>query len=312
MSAEADAVPLRHGGYRAVVHPFGARLGRLSHDGADLVEPAPGGPDDRHRGSVLAPWPNRVGDACYTFGGERLRLPVTEPDRGHALHGLAHSQRWRVADARVQRAALELEVPTGPGWPFRLHLAVTYTLADDGLGVLLVGTNVGDRPLPYGCGAHPYLVCGDPPVTTELTLPAATRLEIDDRLLPTGSAPVQDVAADFRRPAVIGSRTFDHCFTDLASSRDGQPVVMLRGTSQPAGPAGHPGVSLTWGDWGRWVQVHTPGRPAEPGAPHGVAVEPMSCPPDALRTGTDLVVLSPGRRHEAWWRIAAGRPAVRR
>ncbi len=311
MTIETDAVPLRHGPYRALVHPFGARLGRLSHHDADLVEPAPGGPDDRHRGSVLAPWPNRVGDACYTFGGERLRLPVTEPGRGHALHGLAHSHRWRVVDSRPERVALELDVPTGPGWPFRLHLAVTYTLAVDGLGVRLVGTNVGDRPLPYGCGAHPYLVSGDPPADTELTLPAATRLEIDGRLLPIGSAPVQDVAADFRHPAVIGARSLDHCFTDLAPGGDGHPLAVLRGTS-PAARAGHPGVSLTWGGWARWVQVHTPGPPAGPGAPHGVAVEPMSCPPDAFRTGTDLVVLRPGRRHEAWWRIAAGPPAARR
>jgi aldose 1-epimerase len=33
----------------------------------------------------------------------------------------------------------------------------------------------------------------------------------------------------------------------------------------------------------------------------GVAIEPMSCPPDALRSGTDLVVLESGQYWLATW-----------
>jgi len=42
-----------------------------------------------YRGATLAPWPNRVVDGRYTFAGVERRLALTEPDRGHALHGLA-------------------------------------------------------------------------------------------------------------------------------------------------------------------------------------------------------------------------------
>jgi aldose 1-epimerase len=37
----------------------------------------------------------------------------------------------------------------------------------------------------------------------------------------------------------------------------------------------------------------------------GIAVEPMTCPADAFNSGTDLVVLDPGAKHEAGWTISA-------
>jgi len=34
-----------------------------------------------------------------------------------------------------------------------------------------------------------------------------------------------------------------------------------------------------------------------------LAVEPMTCPPDALRSGKDVLVLEPGQRWAGSWRI---------
>ena len=60
-----------------------------------------------YRGAVIAPWPNRVVDGRYTFDGRIHQLPLNEPDRGHALHGLAHWVRWAVASAGPDRVRLE-------------------------------------------------------------------------------------------------------------------------------------------------------------------------------------------------------------
>ena len=38
-------------------------------------------------------------------------------------------------------------------------------------------------------------------------------------------------------------------------------------------------------------------------ARQAVAIEPMTCPPDAFNTGTDLVVLEPGETHGAAFTI---------
>ncbi|MEV5974747.1 hypothetical protein [Streptomyces sp. NPDC051921] len=50
------------------------------------------------------------------------------------------------------------------------------------------------------------------------------------------------------------------------------------------------------------VQVYTGDTLAEPERRRrGVAVEAMSCPPDAFRSGTDLTVLEPGATHVLRW-----------
>ncbi len=53
------------------------------------------------------------------------------------------------------------------------------------------------------------------------------------------------------------------------------------------------------------MQVHTADRPDPDDDRVGLAVEPMTCPPDALNSGTDLVVLAPGDSHAASWEIEA-------
>ena len=52
-------------------------------------------------------------------------------------------------------------------------------------------TNIGAAELPFGYGAHPYLTVGEATVDeVAVTVPAASYLEVDDRLLPTKISPV--------------------------------------------------------------------------------------------------------------------------
>ena len=58
----------------------------------------------------------------------------------------------------------------------------------------------------------------------------------------------------------------------------------------------------------RWYQVFTADparREGFPGVGRAVAVEPMTCPPDALRSGRDLVVLAAGEQREFALRVRA-------
>ena len=55
-----------------------------------------------------------------------------------------------------------------------------------------------------------------------------------------------------------------------------------------------------------WLQVFTGDALPEPlRRTSGVAVEPMTCPPDAFRSGQDLIVLAPGQEFEGLWGISA-------
>ena len=292
------------GDYTADVDVLGAALRSLTHGGQDLVVPS--GADDppgAFRGVVVAPWPNRVVDGRYVFAGVEHQLPTNETARGHALHGFAFDRRWAVVDDSPAEAVLRLDLVPQPGYPFAIQLQAAYTLTDAGLHIALTARNTGAEPAPYGCTIHPYLTCGTPLVDDAvLVLPADTRVEVDDRMSPTGTRPVETVDCDFRAGAAIGSRTIDHAFTDLTAGVDGVVTAQLR---RPEGSESPGGVQMTWGQWARWVQVHTADRPEPDGDRVGLALEPMSCAADAFNSGAGLVVLDPGNEHSAWWGLAA-------
>ena len=291
--------------YTAEVAPLGAALSRLAFEGADLVVPAAADdPPATFRGVVVAPWPNRVVDGRYSFGGVEHQLPVNETARGHALHGFSSDRSWVVVDESAARVALRLDLPPQPGYPFSVRLEATYVLSAAGLRLDLTATNTGDGPAPYGCTIHPYLTCGTPTIDEAvLELPAATRLEVGERLVPAGTAPVEQVDCDFRRGAAVADRRIDHAFTDLTPGPGGTISATLRRSG--AGDRAPRGVRITWGPWAQWVQVHTADRPEPEADRIGLAVEPMSCAPDAFTSGEGLVVLGPGESHHAWWTLAA-------
>ncbi|MGB0101734.1 MAG: aldose 1-epimerase family protein [Nocardioides sp.] len=285
---------LRRGDYAAEIVGVGAALRALTHAGEPLVAGWPAGEIcSDYRGWVLQPWPNRVGDGAYSFAGEGQQLPLTEPARGNALHGLVGWVHWDVHHPDASRAVLRHSLVPQLGYPFAVDLRVDYHLTDAGLVVTISGTNVGDGPAPYGSGHHPYFTLGRAADDLELTVPAGTWSPMDERGLPAPAEPVSGTALDLRDGRAIGDLVLDHPFGDLVGD-----TVVLRD------PASGRAVTLTLGEGCRWLHAYTcdthdPARQA-------VALEPMSCPPDAFRTGTDLVELEPGETHRLSYTISAG------
>jgi aldose 1-epimerase len=295
-------IRLSAGDYRATIASVGASLRELTWQGRHLVVPFDA--DEvrpNYRGAVLAPWPNRVVDGRYQFDGVEHQLALTEPERGHALHGLAVWQDFAVVSHDPGAVALGTTVPAQAGYPFPLGLVVTYSLTEQGLTISLEATNIGRRPAPFGAGIHPYLCAGRGSVDDWfLELPAASVLAVTpDRLVPLELHPVTESASqfDFRRPRVIADTFVDHAFTDLIAGPDRTFTARLI-----EGAGG--GVAITWGEECRWVQVHTADRPGEETHRIGLAVEPMTCPPDAFNSGADLMVLPVGGSALVHWQIA--------
>lgn len=308
-------------GYSAVIASVGATLRVLRHGERDLV--APFDADEvrpQARGAVLAPWPNRVADGRYNFGGETHKLPLTEPERGNAIHGLVMWQEFAPTDnsgAHMRLASdnsathmrLTTDIVAQPGYPFQVRVTVDYHLDERGLTHTVTGENLGGQPAPWGAGFHPYLVAepmdpGDPassPLDSwTLSLPASELLVASaDRLLPLGREPLSSYPEfDFRAAQAIGDVAVDHAFTGLGDEH-GHTLVTL---TNPEGS----GVGMEWGPELPWVQLYTSdSRPGTPEHRHALAVEPMTCPADAFNSGTDLVVLEPGEAHSASWRIFA-------
>jgi aldose 1-epimerase len=291
---------LRHGEHRAVVVELGAALreyavgGRRILDGDDAGSRITGG-----RGQLLVPWPNRVRDGRYRWQGRELQLALSEPAAGNAIHGLTRWTSWQVLDRDERRAVLSATVWPQPGYPFHLTVSVEYALGDGGLAVRVTARNVGPDAAPYGVGQHPYLTVGTDLVDAAvLTIPAAAWLPTDDRGSPLSVEPVAGSGYDFRSGRSIGTQELDTAFTELERDERGRVVVRL------AHPTGSHGSDVWLGEGLDYVQVFTGDTLADQARRRrGVAVEPMSCPPDAFRSGTSVVPLAPGGAHSVEWGI---------
>src|SRR3712207_1943350 len=143
------------------------------------------------RGQNLIPWPNRIRDGKYAFGGQPQQLPLTEPSRNNASHGLVRYLPWVLIDRTPDAVTNRVRVYPQPGWPGWLEASITHRVAEDGLTVTVEATNIGDGEVPFGYGAHPYLTVGESVVDeVSLTVPAAAYLEVDERMLPVRVSPV--------------------------------------------------------------------------------------------------------------------------
>jgi aldose 1-epimerase len=288
---------IRSGGHEAVIGRRGAGLCAYTVDGVDLA--APIGEEEvptAYHGLVLAPWPNRVPDGRWSWAGQELQLPVNEVPTGCALHGLVAWSAWHPRSVSDDAVELGVLVEPQPGYPFALDLAVRWSVADDGLRCRVTARNTGSSAAPFGVAVHPYVVLPGCTVDDlELTLPAASWVETDDRLRPVGLRPVEDGDHDFRSGAPLRDRRLDTAFTDVSGTS-----VQVAGGGRAVEVWAEPAFG--------WWQVYTSDYfPAgSPRHRHGLAVEAMTCGPDAFNTGRDLLTLEPGSRWSAEWGI---RPA---
>jgi aldose 1-epimerase len=253
------------------------------------------------RGQLLVPWPNRIAGGRYEFGGVHHQLALNEPTMDNAIHGLGRWVNWTLDEHAADRVAMSYTLFPQPGYPFVVALEVAYLLDDDGLSVRTTATNLGDEPCPYGAGSHPYLRLDPDRIDgLELLSPAVTYYESDEHQIPTGRATVSGTAFDFREPRLIGATEMDHAFTDLERDVAGRATVRLRD------PATGDGVEL-WCDAGyAYLMIFTgDALPDRERRRTGLAVEPMTCAPNAFRTGDGLEVLDPGATTSATWGLRA-------
>lgn len=287
---------LTAGPYAATVTEAGATLRELAYVGRPLLAGfAADEVSDMARGQLLAPWPNRVAGGRYELDGEQRQLDVTEPATGCAIHGLVRWDRWTPVARAEDAAELAYRLFPRPGYPHVLDLEIRYDLhAERGLRVTTSVVNVGAAPAPWGAGQHPYLTSALPRLDAcTLRVPAGTYLSTDERGIPVGEHPVEGTPYDFRTARPLDGLELDHPFGDLERDERGRAVAEL----------GAPDGAVTlWCDQAyRWLQVFT-GAPPRPYAT--LAVEPMSCPPNAFVTGRDLVLLEPGEGWSGRWGLA--------
>ena len=157
-------------------------------------------------------------------------------------------------------------------------------------------TNTAGDPAPFGIGFHPYLLAGAGGLDRAgVTLVARRRLVLDGRGLPVGDEAVSGTSYDLDGSALNG-RTLDDCYTDLFLGSDNRWHALFEE------PGRH--VEL-WADAEFGYAMCYTGDSLSEAADRrkAIAIEPMTCPPNAFRTGTDLIELRAGERWQASWGI---------
>lgn len=290
--AAFSSLTLNAGPYSAVLSSLGAGLARLTLSGTDLVMPhnpltVPLG----YSGQTLLPWPNRLRDGLYEWQGRSLSLPCNDEGTHTALHGLVAESVWDVSVAEASVAEFEVSLLASAGYPWSFQSWVRYELdAERGLTVRIETQNCSDEPIPYGVSHHPYLLPGAGTVDDwTLEAPAASVFDADAQLIPVSKNAVEELGHDYRTAVAMSGQSVDHCFTDLPA---GEWTVTVA----------HPGLGVAshlHAD-ARWLQMYS-GDFIDRA---GLAVEPMTCPPNALATGEDLIVLAPGESHVFSYRLS--------
>lgn len=286
-----------YGDLRCVVCEVGATLRSYTRAGVPVLfgfaveEMATGG-----RGQVLFPWPNRLEDGRYDFGGVPAQAALDEPSTSCAIHGLVRWSAFELVAKAESQVTLATTLHPQPGYPFRARLELTYSLSGDGLRVSSVMTNSWHRTIPVGLGFHPYLAGRATIDEGAVVLPARTHLRLNERSLPLGVEPADVVRrnglsfgdATTRPKGRLSGSVLDDCFTDL--ELDDNKCWAARFYPSP-----EEGPVVIWADAAfRYLMCFSGDTLAPADRRRGIAIEPMTCPPNALRSGEGLITLTPG------------------
>jgi aldose 1-epimerase len=249
------------------------------------------------KGSNLFPFPNRIKGGKYEFGGVTYQLDINFPAENNAIHGLIFNKEFKIIEKRDDDKCCKLVVVYKPalkheGYPFEYSLEVTYQWKEKvGFECISRITNTSQEEIPVGIGWHPYFKA-DADTINELHLqfPALTVLDVDSKLIPTGNSKPYSV---FNQLKQISDTSLDHCFT---LNTEDSPIEIL--IQNPKTGFGYKIRQETGKRRFNYLQVYTP--PTR----KSIAIEPMTCIPDAFNNKIGLVTLNPGKSTYTTWGVS--------
>lgn len=288
---------LKFADFTAEVDSLGSTLTQLKFKARNLIEPRP--IRSRYHGALLAPWPNRIANGRYSYQDKIYELDKNESARNNALHGLVDSLDWEVVEAREDFIQLKVKLNSSAGYPSVLLLFSTFSLSSEGLMWKVDCKNIGEKVAPFGISIHPYLVTGSLTSVDDFYLKFASSsyLEVDsERLLPFEIRDVESRNFNFSQRKRIGDLFIDHAF--LVDPSNKYPRIEVTDENGV-------GAFIEYDENARWIQIHTADREGGEDARRCLAVEPMSCAPDAFNSGEDLIHHEPGSHFSMSWLIGA-------
>lgn len=226
------------------------------------------------KGNFLIPFPNRIENGTYTFEGKKYQLPCNHQPENHAIHGLLWDKPFTITEQNIAddsvsiKAEHTIEPDQYTGYPFHLHSIITITLSTKKLTIEISAKNNGNQNLPYGAGWHPYITTGKTIDDCTLNIPSNHIMELSDTsvMIPTGKI----IETTVPKGEKLETTTFDTCFTPLISHE----TIFEN-------------IHLFQDKTMNFLQIYTPEQRTS------IAIEPMSCAPNAFNNGMGLISLAP-------------------
>ena len=278
---------ITHGEYEATIYSLGATLRGFTLRSAPIIWTAnEGSVPVGSAGQVLAPWPNRLEDGRYIFDGLSGVVPLDEPLRNNAIHGLVRWLFWEEEYAERDCVKLRCLLAPQPAYPFPISLSVTYALGEHGLTVRAEASSQGLRPAPFGIGFHPYFLGGNGGLNdARLVVPATQHYVLDERGLPVAKSEIEErlVSLTSEPGLALSGIRLDDCFSGLIRPASGLAVLRFFPGEGPIAE-----VMLRLGAEFDYVMCYTGDTLSSADQRRAIAIEPMTCAPNAFVTGDGL------------------------
>lgn len=241
------------------------------------------------QGQILFPFPNRIKDGSYYYMGSKMQLPINETKLNNAIHGLVRFEKWQLVQRGNNFIELCFELLPQPGYPFRIIINTHYFLASkNSLFIRFIAKNLSPYPAPTGLGIHPYFKLKQPINNLILKVPAKKYYRQNSRKIPTAAALVKGSNKNFYDPKLLGNTVLDDCFFDIDYLRDASTVTL-------SDPDNNESIKIGFSKPFSYLMIFTADTLPRNYKRAAIAIEPMTCPPNAFNRSLDNLLLNPGR-----------------
>jgi aldose 1-epimerase len=255
------------------------------HGGAQSLEEYKQLFSPRYSGAFMLPFPNRIRNGQYVHAGREYQLPLNDEEYQCALHGFCDDKTLDLVECNevFGRLVLQGELQGQSGYPFPLFVRHTYRLSVDKIDVTSYVRNDHSIAVPIGVGWHPYIQLEGSIDSYELKIPANHRVVLGEQLVPTGEVTLENDFEDYQR---IGNRYMNDCYK-LSSGR-----TLLRNPNTNIEVFVEQDVGSDGYNYGMYYT---------PPSRNALAIEPMTCAPDAFNNGMGVKSLGSGESMELNW-----------